>query len=86
MGRGRPPKEIDKEQFEKLCEIQCTRDEICEVLDVTDKTLTGDKTLKLYFFEFSSNEFKNPLEFVFFLHLFGNPNQIIHKNFFLESY
>lgn len=41
MGRGRPPKEIDKEQFEKLCEIQCTSDEICEVLDVTDKTLTG---------------------------------------------
>ena len=22
--RGRPQKEIDKEQFEKLCEMQCT--------------------------------------------------------------
>jgi hypothetical protein len=38
-GRGRPNKEIDQEQFEKLCEIQCTQEEICEFLDVTDKTL-----------------------------------------------
>lgn len=41
MGRGRPTKEIDREQFEKLCEIQCKRDEICDFFDVTDKTLTG---------------------------------------------
>ena len=41
MGRGRPKKEIDKEEFEKLCEIQCTRDEICDFFDVTDKTLAG---------------------------------------------
>lgn len=37
---GRPPKEIDKLQFEKLCELQCTRDEICSWFDVTDKTLS----------------------------------------------
>ena len=37
---GRPKKEIDREQFETLCEIQCTQSEICSVLKVTDKTLT----------------------------------------------
>lgn len=38
---GRPHKEIDKEQFERLCGLQCTRDEICSWFDVTDKTLDG---------------------------------------------
>ena len=37
---GRPRKKISKVQFEELCKIQCTEDEICAVLDVTDKTLT----------------------------------------------
>ena len=37
---GRPIKEIDKKQFESLCAIQCTIEEICAVLDVDDKTLT----------------------------------------------
>ncbi|MBR3024674.1 MAG: hypothetical protein IKH50_02530 [Oscillospiraceae bacterium] len=36
---GRPRKEIDRTQFEKLCSLQCTRDEICGWFDVTDKTL-----------------------------------------------
>lgn len=40
-GRGRPKKEIDKEQFEKLCEFQCLEAEICEFFDVTPKTLTA---------------------------------------------
>jgi len=31
---GRPPKEIDKEQFEKLCSMQCTEIEILDFLDV----------------------------------------------------
>ncbi len=35
----RPKKHINKELFEKLCEIQCTLSEICHVLDVSDKTL-----------------------------------------------
>ena len=30
---------IDKTQFEKLCALQCTRDEICAVLNVDDNTL-----------------------------------------------
>ena len=36
---GRPKKQIDKEQFEALCEIQCTQSEICSVLKVSEKTL-----------------------------------------------
>ena len=38
---GRPKKEIDREQFEKLCELQCTQEEICGWFDITDKTLTS---------------------------------------------
>ena len=41
MPRGRPAKEIDQEEFEKLCGIQCTKEEICGWFDVTDKTLDG---------------------------------------------
>lgn len=36
---ARPLKEIDKEQFENLCGLQCTKAEICGWFDVTDKTL-----------------------------------------------
>lgn len=36
---ARPNKEFDKEQFEKLCELQCTKQEICSWFDTTDKTL-----------------------------------------------
>lgn len=36
---GRPKKIIDKEQFEKLCGLQCTQEEICSWFDITDKTL-----------------------------------------------
>lgn len=36
---GRPKKQISQKQFEELCGIQCTVDEICAVLDVSDKTL-----------------------------------------------
>lgn len=36
---GAPKKEIKQEQFEVLCAIQCTQEEICAVLGVTDKTL-----------------------------------------------
>lgn len=39
MSTGRPKKEIDLTQFEKLCALQCTREEICGWFDVTDKTL-----------------------------------------------
>lgn len=36
---ARPRKEIDKNEFEKLCGLQCTKLEICDFFDITDKTL-----------------------------------------------
>jgi hypothetical protein len=38
---ARPVKEINQIEFEKLCGLQCTRDEICGWFGVTDKTLDG---------------------------------------------
>ena len=41
MGKaGRPKKEIKKMDFEKLCGLQCTQQEICDFLGVDHKTLT----------------------------------------------
>lgn len=37
---GRPKKEIDKKMFENMCAIQCTKEEICGVLGIDEKTLT----------------------------------------------
>jgi len=37
---GRPKKAIDFNLFEELCNIQCTKDEICSVLHCDEKTLT----------------------------------------------
>ena len=36
---GRPKKIINREQFEKLCALQCTQEEICGVLGVNSDTL-----------------------------------------------
>lgn len=36
---ARPCAEINQEQFEKLCGLQCTKEEICGWFNVTDKTL-----------------------------------------------
>lgn len=36
---GRPKKQLDTKTFEKLCEIQCTQIEICNVFNVDHKTL-----------------------------------------------
>lgn len=36
---ARPRKEIDQKQFENLCGLQCTKEEICAWFDTTDKTL-----------------------------------------------
>lgn len=41
MPAGRPKKQIDQKQFENLCALQCTEEEICGWFDVTDKTLNG---------------------------------------------
>lgn len=38
---ARPRKEIDQKQFENLCGLQCTLEEICGWFDVTDKTLNS---------------------------------------------
>ena len=38
---ARPRKEIDQKQFENLCGLQCTLEEICGWFEVTDKTLDG---------------------------------------------
>lgn len=37
---GRPKKEIKQNEFEALCHIQCTKNEICDVFDIDEKTLT----------------------------------------------
>jgi len=36
---GRPKKQIDQKAFEGLCQIQCTKPEICEFFGLVDKTL-----------------------------------------------
>ena len=36
---GRPKKDIDKNAFESLCGLQCTRAEVCQFFGLTDKTL-----------------------------------------------
>lgn len=36
---ARPRKKIDQKQFENLCGLQCTEEEICGWFDITDKTL-----------------------------------------------
>lgn len=36
---GRPKKQIMPEQFEALCKIQCTEEEICSVLGIDEQTL-----------------------------------------------
>ena len=37
---GRPKKEIDRQQFESLCAMLCTKEEICGFLKVSDSTLS----------------------------------------------
>lgn len=50
---GRPKKEIDQRQFENMCIIQCTEEEICMVLGVSDETLNKwcKKTYGMTFLE-----------------------------------
>lgn len=36
---ARPKKKIDQKQFENLCGLQCTREEICDWFEISDKTL-----------------------------------------------
>lgn len=41
MAMGRPKKIIEQRKFEALCGIMCTQEEICDILDVSDKTLNN---------------------------------------------
>ncbi len=36
---ARPRKEVDQKQFENLCALQCTREEVCGWFDISEKTL-----------------------------------------------
>lgn len=36
---SRQKKQIDQKQFENLCALQCTEEEICDWFEITDKTL-----------------------------------------------
>lgn len=38
---GRPLTEISKNDFERLCAIQCTLSEVCEFFSVSDKTMNA---------------------------------------------
>lgn len=48
---GRPNKEFNKDEFEKLCGIMCTQNEICSFFNTTDKTIANwcKRTYKLSF-------------------------------------
>lgn len=50
---ARPRKEIDQQQFENLCALQCTEEEICGWFDVCTETLNSwcKRTYKLSFSE-----------------------------------
>ncbi len=55
---ARPRKEIDQKQFENLCGLQCTKEEICGWFDVSDKTLDAwcKRTYRLSFSEVFSQK------------------------------
>lgn len=38
---GRPLTQIDRSEFEGCCKILCTKDEICDIFGITEKTLTA---------------------------------------------
>lgn len=38
---GRPLTEINKKQFEGCCKILCTKNEICDIFSIDEKTLTA---------------------------------------------
>ncbi len=46
-GAGRPKKKFDKQLFEELCEIQCTRGEIASLLKMGETTLV-EKVYETY--------------------------------------
>lgn len=57
---GRPEKKISQKQFEELCKIQCTKEEILSVLCVCEETL--DKWCKNTYGTTFSGAFKEKRE------------------------
>ena len=54
---GRPRKKIDKEQFEKLCGIQCTLSEIAGFFDCSEDTI--ERWVKRTYKETFAETYKN---------------------------
>lgn len=58
---GRPRIDIDQFHFESLCEIQCTKEEVCQFFHISDSTLerwckrTYNKTFEAVFGEKRGN-------------------------------
>ena len=38
---GRPLAQVNKDEFEGCCRILCTKDEICDIFNIDEKTLTA---------------------------------------------
>lgn len=57
---GRPKIQIDHELLKKMCQIQCTRSEMCGILDISEKTLDRiikdeyDMTFSTFFKKYSA--------------------------------
>lgn len=51
--QGRPPKRIDWDEFEKLCELQCTQSEIASFFRIHPNTLS-DHVVKVYEEDYST--------------------------------
>lgn len=58
---ARPKKEINQKQFENLCGLHCTKKEICDFFETTDKTLEKwcKRTYKKGFSEIYSQKKSN---------------------------
>ncbi len=52
---GRPKKEIDKKEFEKLCALQCTKEDIADWFEVSEDTID----------RFCKREYRNSFAVVF---------------------
>ena len=60
MAGGRPKKEIDYELAGKLAAIQCTQEEIADILDISRQTLLKDEKF-LYIFRTKKEAGKSSL-------------------------
>ena len=63
---GRPQKEIDQKQFENLCGLQCTEEEICSWFGVCEDTLNKGckQTYKMTFSDTFAKSMQNSIIFL----------------------